>query len=88
MATVTNSQIQALLPDEFSQESQAIIIKMVLEAHTENEDLGKQVERAIEQFELEYPALAVCPKCEGCGCNYCDFDGIYNPEEKEPDGTN
>ena len=33
-------------------------------------------------------ALAVCPRCEGGGCNFCDFDGIYDPLDKEPDGTN
>ncbi|MEG4306851.1 hypothetical protein [Microcoleus sp. D3_18a_C4] len=84
----TDSQIQALLPEGFSPESQEIIIAMVLESYTETEDLGKQVEAAIELFEAEYPALTVCPKCEGCGCNYCDFDGVYNPDDKEPDGTN
>ncbi|MEG3929179.1 hypothetical protein [Microcoleus sp. T3_D1] len=84
----TSSQIQALLPEGFSPEAQETIIAMVLESYTESSDLKKQVEDAIELFEAEYPALAVCPKCEGCGCNYCDFDGVYNPDDKEPDGTN
>ncbi|MEG3975883.1 hypothetical protein QT970_14860 [Microcoleus sp. herbarium8] len=86
--TTTNSQIKALLPDGFSQEAQKKIIAMVLESYTESKDLGKQVEATIKQFEADYPALAVCPRCEGCGCNYCDFDGVYDPLEKEPDGTN
>jgi len=85
---ITNSEIQALLPDGFSQEAQEIIVAMVLESYIEGSDLRKQVEDAIELFEAEYPALAVCPRCEGCGCGYCDFDGVYNPDEKEPDGTN
>lgn len=86
--TTINSQIKALLPDGFSQEAQKKIIAMVLESYTESKDLGKQVEATIKQFEADYPALAVCPRCEGCGCNYCDFDGVYDPLEKEPDGTN
>ncbi|MEG3922984.1 hypothetical protein QUA07_28285 [Microcoleus sp. T3_A4] len=86
--TTTNSQIQALLPEGFSPEAQETIIEMVLESYSEGSDLKKQVEDAIELFEADYPALAVCPKCEGCGCGYCDFDGLYDPDEKEPDGTN
>ena len=86
--TTTNSQIQALLPEGFSQEAQQVIIAMVLESYTESSDLRKQVEAVVELFETEYPALAICPRCEGCGCNYCDFDGVYDPSEKEPDGTN
>ena len=84
----TNSQIKALLPDGFSQESQEVIVKMVIESYTEGTDLKKQVEDAIELFEAEHPALAICPRCEGEGCNYCDFDGVYDPNDKEPDGTN
>ena len=84
----TNSQIQALLPDGFSQESQETIIAMVIETYTEGKDLREQVEGIIELFEAEYPVLAVCPRCEGWGCNYCDFDGVYDPSDKEPDGTN
>jgi predicted transcriptional regulator len=38
--------------------------------------------------EIEYPPLTVCPRCEGCGCDYCDFDGFYDPNDKDPDGTN
>lgn len=86
--TTTNSQIQALLPDGFSQEAQEIITAMVLETYSETSDLSKQIEAVTELFEAEYPALAICPKCEGCGCNYCDWDGVYDPNEKEPDGTN
>lgn len=55
---------------------------MVMENLSESADLGKQIEMAIKQFETEYPALAVCPRCEGWGCNYCDFDGVYDPNEK------
>ncbi|PSB40004.1 hypothetical protein C7B69_00495 [filamentous cyanobacterium Phorm 46] len=73
--TTINSQIQALLPDGFSQEAQEIITAMVLETYSESSDLRKQVEAVVELFEAEYPTLAICPKCEGCGCNYCDFDG-------------
>ena len=80
--------ITKFIPDGFSPEAQEIIIKMAIETYTETEDLGKQVEATIKQFEAEYPALAICPRCEGCGCNYCDFDGEYDPLEKEPDGTN
>lgn len=42
--TTTNSQIQALLPEGFSQEVQEIIVTMVLEFYTENSDSRKQVE--------------------------------------------
>ncbi|MBE9093291.1 hypothetical protein [Tychonema sp. LEGE 07203] len=80
--------ISKFIPDGFSPEAQEIITAMVLESYTESKDLGKQVEATIKQFEAEYPALAICPRCEGCGCNYCDFDGLYNPDDKEPDGTN
>jgi hypothetical protein len=80
--------ISKFIPDGFSQEAQEIILAMVLEAYTETKDLGKQVEDTIKLFEAEYPALAVCPRCEGWGCNYCDFDGICAPVDKEPDGTN
>ncbi|MEG4944917.1 hypothetical protein [Microcoleus sp. F4-D5] len=83
-----NSQIQALLPEGFSQEAQEVIIAMVLETYTENSDLKKQVEAVIEQFEAEYPPLSICPRCQGHGCSYCDFDGVYDPSEREPDGTN
>ena len=86
--TTTNSQIKTLLTDGFSPEAQEIITAMVLESYTEGTDLKKQVEDAIELFEAEYPALVICPKCEGCGCSYCDWDGTYNPDDKEPDGTN
>lgn len=82
------SLILRFLPDGFSQESQEVIVKIVMENLSETKDLGKQVEAAIKQFEAEYPALAVCPRCEGWGCNYCDFDGVYSPCDKEPDGTN
>ena len=82
-----NSQIQSLLPDGFSQEAQETIIAMVLETYSETSDLRKQIEAVVELFEGEYPALAVCPRCEGCGCSYCEFDGVYDPIEKEPDGT-
>ena len=83
-----NSQILAFLPDGFSQEAQAIIISMVVESYSEGKDLREQVEGVVELFDAEYPALAICPRCEGCGCNYCDFDGEYDPLDKEPDGTN
>ena len=86
--TTTNSQIQSLLPEGFSPESQQVIIAMILESYSETSDLRKQVEAVVELFETEYPALAICPKCEGCGCSYCEFDGVYDPLEKEPDGTN
>lgn len=86
--TTTNSQIQLLLPEGFSPESQQVIIAMILESYSETSDLRKQVEAVVELFETEYPVLAVCPRCEGCGCNYCDFDGVCDPLEKEPDGTN
>lgn len=79
--TTTNSQIQAFLPEGFSPEAQQVIIAMVLESYSESSDLKKQ-------FEADYLALVVCPRCEGEGCNYCDFDGVYDPNDKEPDGTN
>lgn len=80
--------ISKIIPDGFSLEAQQIITTMVLESYTESKDLGKQVEATIKQFEADYPALAVCPRCEGWGCNYCNWDGTYNPDDKEPDGTN
>ena len=80
--------ISKFIPDGFSKESEKIIIKMVLESYTEDKDLGRHVEAIIKQFEADYPALAVCPRCEGWGCDYCDWDGTYNPEDKDPDGTN
>lgn len=86
--TTTNSQIQAFLPEGFSPEAQQVIIAMVLESYSESSDLKKQVEDVIGQFEADYLALVVCPRCEGEGCNYCDFDGVYDPNDKEPDGTN
>ena len=88
MLTPIESLILRFLPDGFSPESQQVIIAMVLESYSESSDLSKQVEAVVELFETEYPVLAVCPRCEGCGCNYCDFDGVYDPLEKEPDGTN
>lgn len=84
----TNQQILSLIPDGFSQEAQEIIAAIVRENYSDAKDLGEQVEAAVAQFEAEYPPLAVCPRCGGDGCNYCDFDGVYDPCEKEPDGTN
>jgi hypothetical protein len=81
-------QISKFIPDSFSPEAQETITALVLESHTESKDLSKQVEDAIELFEADYPALSVCPNCEGWGCSYCDFDGTYNPDDKEPIGTN
>lgn len=89
MDTTVKQQILALIPDEFSEEAQQIILATVLD--NLNAGVGGLVDRvedAINQFEIEYPPLAVCPRCEGCGCNYCDFDGFYDPNDKEPDGTN
>jgi hypothetical protein len=80
--------ISKFIPDGFSQEAQEIITAIVLEAYTETKDLGKQVEDTIKLFEAEYPALAVCHRCEGWGCSYCKFEGTYDPSEKEPDSTN
>lgn len=88
MPTPIESLILRFLPDGFSQESQEVIVQMVIENLSEGEDLGKQVEATIKQFEAKYPALSVCPRCEGWGCNYCEFDGLYDPSDKEPDGTN
>jgi hypothetical protein len=80
--------ISKFIPDGFSPEAQEIIVAMVLKSYTESKDLGKQVEDTIKVFEAEYPALSVCPRCEGWGCDYCEFEGTYNPDDKEPDGTN
>jgi hypothetical protein len=80
--------ISKFIPDGFSQEAQEIITAMVLKSYTETKDLGKQVEDTIKLFEAENPAFAVCPKCEGWGCSYCNFEGTYDPSDKEPDGTN
>ena len=71
-----SQQISKLIPDGFSPEAQKIITAMVLENYSEARDLGNQVDDAVRQFESEYPALFVCPRCEGCGCSYCDFDGV------------
>ncbi|MEG4521040.1 MULTISPECIES: hypothetical protein [unclassified Microcoleus] len=83
-----NQQIISLIPAGFSQEAQEIIAAMTIETYSEAIDLSRQVEDAVERFEAEYPPLSVCPRCDGGGCSYCDFDGVYNPDEKEPDGTN
>ncbi|MEG4009956.1 hypothetical protein QUA41_27735 [Microcoleus sp. Pol11C1] len=81
-------RILAHVPDRFLPQTKSIILVMVRKTYTKGSDLKKEVEDAIELFEAEGFPLAVCPKCEGWGCNYCNFEGAYDPSEKEPDSTN
>ncbi|MEG4287276.1 hypothetical protein QUB68_29645 [Microcoleus sp. A006_D1] len=83
-----NQQILSLIPAGFSQEAQEIIAAMTIKSYSEARNLEKQVEDAVARFEAEYPPLSICPRCDGEGCSYCDFDGLYDPNDKEPDGTN
>jgi len=81
-------RISTHVPDRFSPELKEIIVARVMKICTKNSYLKEEVEKVIELFEAKYPALAICPHCKGEGCNYCEFDGLYNPDDKEPDGTN